>query len=261
VAGQFALALVLVTSAGLLLRSFVRLEGVDPGFEPSGVLTAELELSGVRYETPARVRAFYVELLRRLEQLPGVRSAAAVRALPMTGRLDIGDWSFIVEGRYAMPPTPADRVTADWQTVTPHYFQTLRIPVLQGRPVEENDRLGSTPVVVVNRTLARQVWPDGNALGQRILLGGGRADSVWRTVVGIVGDVRHRGLSAAPRPEMYLPHAQFPAGTAAPGRTMRLAIRTAGDPAALAGAVRYALAGLDPDVPLVEVHAGGGARS
>ena len=254
VVAQIALALMLVTSAGLLLRSFVRLRGVDPGFDPRGLLTAELQLSPVRYDTPARVRAFYSELVRRVEEIPGVRSAAAVRALPMTGRLEIGDWSFVVEGRHADPPVPADRIAADWQSLTPHYFQTLRIPVLQGRAFEDTDRLGAPGVVMVNRTLARLAWPGGNPLGQRILLGGGGADSVWRTVVGIVGDVRHRGLSAEPRPEMYLPHAQFPAGTAEPSRTMRLVLRAGGDPAGLAGPVRTALAGLDPDVPLVEVQ-------
>ncbi|HVI38711.1 MAG TPA: ADOP family duplicated permease, partial [Gaiellales bacterium] len=117
VIGQIALALMLVTSAGLLIRSFVRIRGVDPGFDPSRLLTAEVELSGVRYDTPAKIRAFYAELVRRMQTLPGVRSAAAVRALPMTGRLEIGDWSFIVEGRHANPPTPADRIAADWQAL------------------------------------------------------------------------------------------------------------------------------------------------
>ena len=254
VVAQIALALMLVTSAGLLIRSFVHLRGVDPGFDPTHLLTAEVELSAVRYDSPARIRGFYAELVDRLGALPGVDSAAAVRALPMTGRLEIGDWSFVIEGRHADPPVPADRINADWQSLTPGYFETLRIPVLQGRAIEPRDRAGATPVVVVNRTLARQAWPGENPIGRRILLGGGGVDSVWRTVVGIVGDVRHRGLTAAPRPEMYLPYDQFPAGTGTPQRTMRLVLRTAGDPAALAGPVRAALAELDPAVPLVEVQ-------
>jgi predicted permease len=183
-----------------------------------------------------------------------VQSAAAVRALPMTGRLEIGDWSFVIEGRYSSPPTPADRINADWQSLTPNYFQTLRIPVLQGRGFEESDRHGGEEVVVVNRTLARTAWPDGNVVGQRILLGGGGVDSVWRTVVGVVGDVRHRGLSADPRPEMYLPYDQFPAGTGTPSRAMRLVLRTSGDPTALAPALRAAVAALDPDLPVTEVQ-------
>ena len=254
VVAQIALALMLVTSAGLLIRSFVRIRGVDPGFNPSWLLTAEVELSAVRYDTPAKIRAFYGELVHRLESLPGVRSAAAVRALPMTGRLEIGDWSFIVEGRHANPPVPADRIPADWQALTPGYFETLRIPVLQGRAIEEQDRSDATEVVVVNRTLARLAWPGQDPIGQRVLLGGGGVDSVWRTVVGIVGDVRHRGLTAQPRPEMYLPHAQFPAGTGTPQRTMRIVLRAAGDPNALANPVRATLAALDPAVPLVDVQ-------
>jgi putative ABC transport system permease protein len=254
VVAQIALALMLVTSAGLLIRSFVRIRGVDPGFDPSRLLTAEVELSAVRYDTPAKIRAFYGELVHRLEALPGVGSAAAARALPMTGRLEIGDWSFIVEGRHADPPVPADRIAADWQALTPGYFETLRIPVLQGRAIEEQDRSDATQVVVVNRTLARLAWPGQDPIGQRILLGGGGVDSVWRTVVGIVGDVRHRGLTAQPRPEMYLPHTQFPAGTGTPQRTMRIVLRAGGDPVALAGPVRAALAGLDRAVPLVDVQ-------
>ena len=249
VVAQIALALMLVTSAGLLIRSFVRMRGVDPGFDPSHLLTAEVELSGVRYDTPAKVRAFYAGLVDRLDALPGVRSAAAVRALPMTGRLVIGDWSFVVEGRHANPPTPADRITADWQTLTPGYFETLRIPVLQGRAIEAEDRVGANPghrdqpVSRESRVAGR--GPDRPARPARR----GQVDSVWRTVVGIVGDVRHRGLTAAPRPEMYLPHAQFPMGTGTPERTLRLVLRTQGDPNALTGPLRATLAGLDPGRP------------
>jgi predicted permease len=254
VVAQIALALMLVTSAGLLIRSFVRMRGVDPGFDPSHLLSAEVELSAVRYDTPAKVRAFYSELVQRLDAIPGVRSAAAVRALPMTGRLEIGDWSFVVEGRYSDPPVPADRITADWQTLTPGYFETLRIPVLQGRAIEIRDRADATPVVVINRALARVAWPGEDPTGRRILLGGGKVDSVWRTVVGVVGDVRHRGLTAAPRPEMYLPHAQFPLGSGTPARTLRVVLRATGDPNALAAPMRAALAQLDPAVPLIDVQ-------
>ena len=254
VTAQVALALVLATGAGLLVQSFLRLRQVDPGFVPERLLTARVELSPVRYATAGATRAFYRDLLEWLGALPGVRSAAAARALPMTGRLEIGDWSFVLEGHAASPPLPTDWHPADWQVVTPGYFVTMGMPVLQGRGIADQDRLGTPGVVVINRTLARQVWPGGDALGRRVLLGGGGADSVWRTVVGIVGDVRHRGLSAAPRPEMYLPAAQFPAGTGTPTRSMYLVLRAAGDPDALAGALRAAVAALDPDIPLSGVQ-------
>ena len=233
VAAQVALALVLVTGAGLLVQSFLRLRQVDPGFRPERLLTARIELSPLRYASNESVRTFYRDLLERLQALPGVRGAATARALPMTGRLEIGDWSFILEGRASSPPIPTDWHPADWQVVSPDYFRTMGIPVLGGRPIEASDRLGVPGAVVVNRTLAEQVWPGGKALGQRVLLGGGETDSVWRTVVGVVGDVRHRGLSAQPRPEMYLPYAQFPAGTGAATRSLYLVIRSAGDPSAL----------------------------
>jgi predicted permease len=145
-------------------------------------------------------------------------------------------------------------VLANWQAVSPGYFHTMGIPVMQGRGIENEDRVGSPGVVVVNRTLARQAWPEGDALGKRILLGGGSSDSVWRTVVGIVGDVRHRGLDHDFQPEMYLPHAQFPAGSGTALRSLHIVLRSERDPVLLATAVRSAVAGLDPDIPLTEVQ-------
>jgi putative ABC transport system permease protein len=254
VAAQVALALVLVTGAGLLVQSFLRLRQVDPGFQPERLLTARIELSQLRYATNESARAFYRDLLERLRALPGVREAAVARALPMTGRLEIGDWSFILEGQVSSPPLPTDWHPADWQVVSPGYFRTMGIPVLGGRGLEDGDRLGVPGAIVVNRTLARQVWPGGNAVGQRVLLGGGGVDSVWRTVVGVVGDVRHRGLAAPPRPEMFLPYAQFPAGTGSAARALYLVIRTAAEPAAVVPGVRVALASLDPNVPLASVQ-------
>ncbi len=254
VVGQIALALVLLTGSGLLMRSFVRLTQVDPGFDPEHLLTARIDLTTTRYPRNADTWAFYRELIRRISVLPGVTSAAAARALPMTGRLDIGDWSFVMEGRFSLPIKPEDRRHADWQVVTPEYFRTMRVPLRSGRAFDDHDRVGAPGALIINETLARAVWPDGNALGQRVLMGGGGIDSVWRTVVGIVGDVKHRGLDAEPRPEMYMPEAQWPAGTGTAPRSLYLAIRTSGDPALLAGPLRATLASIDPDVPLAEIQ-------
>ena len=250
---QIALAVVLVAAAGLLIRSFERMRGVDPGFDPEGLLTARVELSPVRYERNESIRAFYEQLVARVEAIPGVRSAAVVKALPMT-QLEIGDWGFLREGKFSLPPRPEEWNDADWQAAGPGYFETMGMPMLQGRGIEAGDRLGAPGTIVINRALAEQAWPDGDALGQRVLMGGGATDSIWRTVVGIVGDVRHRGLDAEPRPEMYLPHAQFPAGTGTPLRTLRVVLRAGGDPAALVPPLRAALAELDPDIPLTEVQ-------
>lgn len=213
-----------------------------------------MDLGPVRYQANRDIWGFYRELVRRVTALPGVQSAALARALPMTGRLDIGDWSFVREGHYSIPVTPADRSHADWQVVTPDYFRTMRIPVRAGRAFEERDVIGAPGVIIVNQTLASEVWPEGDAIGKRVLLGGGTIDSVWRTVVGLVGDVRHRGLDAAARPEIYLPEAQYPAGTGTATRSLYLAIRTAGDPSAVATPLRSTLRALDPDVPLAEVQ-------
>jgi putative ABC transport system permease protein len=254
VVGQIALALMLVSASGLLVQSFRRLRQVDPGFDPEHVLTARVDLGPVRYQGNRDIWGFYRELVRRVAALPGVQSAAIARALPMTGRLDIGDWSFVREGHYSIPITPADRSHADWQVVTPDYFRTMRIPVRAGRAFDERDVIGAPGVIIVNQALASEVWPQGDAIGKRVLLGGGSIDSVWRTVVGMVGDVRHRGLDAAARPEIYLPEAQYPAGTGTAARSLYLAIRTVGDPSALANPLRSTLRGLDPDVPLAEVQ-------
>jgi putative ABC transport system permease protein len=254
VVGQIALALMLLTGAGLLVRSFLRMRAVDPGFDPHHLLTAQLEISPQRYQRSEQVRAFYADLLRRIREIPGVTSAAAARALPMTGQLEIGDWSFLLEGRFSSPPLPSEWIAADWQVISPGYFETMRMPVIAGRGLEEADRAAGSQVMVVNQTLARKVWPAGDAVGQRVLLGGGATDSVYRTVVGIVGDVRHRGLSAEPRPEMYLPHQQFPAGTGTATRSLSLVVRTSGDPEPLTPALRAAVASLDPDAPLSEVQ-------
>jgi putative ABC transport system permease protein len=253
VVAQIALALILVAGAGLLIQSFARMRGVDPGFVPERLLTARVELSPVRYESNEKIRAFYQRLVQRLEALPGVRSAAVVKALPMM-QLELGDWSFVREGLHSSPPKPSEWTMAYWQTMSPGYFETMQIPVLQGRGVEATDRVGAPGVALVNRTLARQVWPDGDAVGQRILMGGGATDSIWRTIVGIVGDVHHRGLDAEPRPEIYLPYDQFPAGTGTPQRTLRIVLRTEGDPVELTGALRRAVFELDPDLPATEIQ-------
>jgi predicted permease len=253
VVGQIALALVLVAAAGLLIQSFARLRGVDPGFVPERLLTARVELSPVRYETNEKIRAFYQRLVSRLEAIQGVRSAAMVKGLPLA-QPELGDWSFVQEGKYSIPVKQSEWTQAWWQVISPEYFETMRIPVLQGRGIDPDDRLGAPGVVVINRTLARQVWPEGNALGQRILMGGGATDSIWRTVVGVVGDVRQQGLDAQPRPEIFLPHAQFPAGTGTPLRSLLMALRTEGDPMLLTGALRATVAELDPDLPVVEIQ-------
>jgi putative ABC transport system permease protein len=249
VVAEVALALVLVVGAALLMKSFARLRGVDPGFDPKGVVTMRLTLPPARYVSSAMTRRFYRTLIDRVRALPGVESAAAVRVLPLTSTM--GDWSFAIEGRTAEPGV---NYAGDWQVATADYFKVMRIPLRRGRLTTDADDERGTPVVVIGEALAKAAWPQGDALGARITLGPG--DSVYRTVIGIVGDVRHRGLDADARPEMYLPHAQFP-GSSRGGiaqRNMVLVARTRGDPAALSGAIRRELAAVDPTLPVSAVQ-------
>jgi putative ABC transport system permease protein len=247
IAGEVALSVVLLVGAGLLVHSFARLEQVDPGFDPGSVLTAHVSLPVAKYSTNVAVRAFYRDVVEGARALPGVTDAAVVRVLPMTRIM--GDWSFRIEGRSA--PMGQDNAAGDWQVVSPSYFQVMHIPVLAGRALQETDDERGADAVVVNEALAQRAWPDGSPVGQRIRMGG--LDSSWRTVVGVVADVHHRGLDAEPRPELYLPHAQWTNGGGAI-RDMYIVVRTGTDPLLVAGALRRVVRSLDADLPVSDVR-------
>ncbi|HEX7061723.1 MAG TPA: ABC transporter permease [Woeseiaceae bacterium] len=248
VVGEIAAALVLVIGAALLVRSYAELKDVDPGYRVDGVLTTDLSLAPARYADDGDVTRFYMQLIERIAALPGVAAAGAVSNLPLA--TDLGDLSFTIEGR----PVPRDAVSpkADWQAVTPGYFEALRIPLLAGRAIGPADDADAPGVVVLSESTAKRYWPGGNPLGQRILLGGG-AGPGWVTVVGIVRDVRHAAFDAPPRAQMYLAHAQFRFwDSGGPVRGMTLTVRTPGEPAALTSSMREAVAALDPALPLGE---------
>ncbi|MGZ8375938.1 MAG: ABC transporter permease [Gemmatirosa sp.] len=244
---QVALSVVLVVGAALLLRSLAELRRVDLGFDPRGALTARLALPVADYPEAAQAAAFHERLQQRVAQLPGVQSVGGTRLLPLTGT--IGDWSITIEGRTR---DPRDDANADWQIVMPGYFETMRIPLLQGRTLARTDDARSTPVVVVNRTMADRYWPGGDALGRRFRMG--TADQPWMTIVGIVGEVRHNAIVEAPRSEMYVTPAHYVVETGNAPRAMTLVLRTAGDPLALAAPLRAAVRELDPNVPLAELR-------
>jgi putative ABC transport system permease protein len=246
---EVALSVILLIGAGLLIKSYARLSAVKPGFDASGVLTVRLSLPATRYPDNRSVHAFYARALDRLKTIPGVDGVAFVRALPMTG--EMGDWSFMVEGQQ----TGRTRFpnAGDWQVVSPDYFRIMKIALREGRSFSEIDDERASGTVMINEALARRLATSGQIVGRRIRMGG-TSDTGWRTVIGIVGDVRHRGLDADPRPELYLPEAQWPAGQGSAQRSLYVVLRARHDPLGLEADVRRAINAIDPSLPLSGVR-------
>jgi putative ABC transport system permease protein len=248
VVGEIAASVVLVAAALLLARSFARLLDVDAGFNPSHVLTLRTSLPPASYATgAASVRAF-ADLGRRLRETPGVQAAGGVTGLPLATTR--GDWGVRIEGRPAAPAQTND--AADWQVVTPGYFEAIGTPLRAGRTFDDADAADTLPVIVVNEAMAKKYWPGVSPIGRRMMMGG---NGVWLTVVGVVADVHHRGLDVLPRPEMYRPHAQFRYGPAtAPAVTaLTWVMRTTADPLAATSYARAAVAAVDPGLGISEV--------
>src|SRR5712692_5114655 len=252
VVAEIALALVLLVGAGLLLKSYVRVQNIDPGFDRRNVLTAEINLPDTKY--PPRgssdynrgqaIINFWNEALRRVRQLPGVEAAAGTIVLPLSGSNT--DSSFAIEGRSTggKEPTPDEEL----RIITPDYFQVLKTPLLRGRFFTESDNVDAPGVTIVNDALAKKYWPSEDALGKRITRDDPRKNPKWLTIVGIVRSIRHRSLDAGPEPEYYLPLAQ------GAERTMVLTVRSAQDPRGLASAIRREIQSIDPDQPIANVR-------
>ena len=238
VALEIAVALVLLVGAGLLLRSFHSLSRVDTGIRTANLLTFDMALTGERAQSPQSRRAFYDRALHAIAALPGVESAGAAATLPIGG--DDFASGVTIEGK--PQPRPGEQPRAGLQVVTPGYFRTMGIRVVDGRDVAESDTPEARPVVLVNETFARQHWPGEPAVGRRIRLGGAAGD--WFTVVGVVSDIRHLGPATPPRPEFYQPYTQrsFP--------FMAFVVRTSGSPTALVPSIRAAVTNLDRAQPI-----------
>jgi putative ABC transport system permease protein len=243
---EVALATVLLIGAGLLIRSVVEVTRIDPGFRAENLLTMEIGLPLTRYEGAART-AFLQELEAGARSLPGVTAATAGLNLPMTG----SDWSsiFIVNDQ----PVPARRELPSslFTPVGPDYFKTFEIPLMQGRMLQSSDSAESQPVVVVNQTLADHFWPGESPIGKQLKQGWPEdegKDNPWREIVGVVGDSKQLGLDAVTHMQTYIPFTQVP-----PWR-VRLALRTAADPMALAVPARQLVRSLDADLPVYELH-------
>lgn len=235
VAGEIALALVLAAGAGLLARSFQRVASQDLGFDPTSVLTVRAILPDTRYATPAQQRQFVTDALARLRALPGVHAVGAVSTVPLSRWWS--DTSFTVEGR------AGDELKSAFNVVDAGYFAAMRIPLLRGRGFADADREGVPEVCVVDRLLVTRYFPGEDALGRRLNFGT-PAEPRWRTIVGIVGDVKQFGPTEEPRTTVYVPFSQ----RAWP--LLAFAIRTEGEPKQLAGAVRSAIWSIDGDQPI-----------
>ena len=242
VVSEVALAVLLLIGAGLVIRSFSELTAVDPGFDAENVLGFRVSLPGAAYPDQAQQTAFFQELIRRVESLPGVTSAGATIARPLGRAMGPGT-SFILEDR--PEPPRADRPVADIRAVTPGYFRTLGVPLISGRSFTERDRAESPLAVVINQTMARTFWPDENAVGHRVSVSWD--EMISAEIVGVVGDVRHGGLDAVPRAKIYFAHAQFQ------WSVLDLVVRAGADPAALVAAIRGEVAELDPNLPVYSV--------
>ncbi|MGH7665533.1 MAG: ABC transporter permease [Gemmatimonadaceae bacterium] len=249
VVAEVALALTLLIGAGLLIRSFVRLQGVDPGFDPQNLVTMNLSLPQSKYASDTARIAFFETLFPRLEALPGVRGVAATSVIPFGGGWSTG--AFAIEGF-----TPADGEPNPWgdiRVVNPDFHAVMKIPLVRGRAFTDADRAGTPDVAIVDEEMVRRYWPDEDPIGKRLTFGDPDGDAgpdslEWINVIGVVGHTAHEGLDADPRIQLYLPYRQQGPGF------LTLAIRTARDPLALVSAMRRTIREVDPEQPVAQIR-------
>jgi putative ABC transport system permease protein len=246
VISELALALLLVIGAGLMIKSFRRLQEVKPGFEPANLLTMRIALAQAKYPNFQRSKAFFDQLLERLKARSEVKSAGAINLLPFGG--SGGDRTFLIEDQpvAAGAPHPDEQI----RFVSAGYFDTMGIPLLKGRDFNERDLPDTPQVAIVNQALARKYWPSGEAIGKRISFS--TRNPKWYEIVGIVGNVKHRGLDVEDKPEFYISFAQ-PLFASANIQPMYIAIRTPVESSSLTAIIRNEVATIDPDQPISNV--------
>ncbi len=249
VGSEFALAILLMIGAGLMIRTFSALRAIDPGFQPHHLLSAVVSVAGSEEAQPQKRAAFYQQVLQRVGALPGVESVSAINHVPLAG--DTWGFPFKIEGRPL--PAPGESPNAIYRVVFPGYFRTMGISLLRGRDITDSDNLNAPGVVIINDRLARHYWPGEDALGKRITFDNPQKHPVWLTVVGVVQDSKQDDWTAVPRPEMYLPllqtldYLQAPAGHF---EYMTVVVRTTGDPAMLANDIKNVVGAIDKNVPV-----------
>jgi putative ABC transport system permease protein len=242
VISEIALAFMLLIGAGLLTKSFLRLQRVSPGFDPKNVLTMNVSLPRQKYKESQRITSFFEQLINRIGSIPGVEVVGGIDPLPFGG--SDGTTGFVVEGGATAPV--GQRPEVGERTATSNYFSALRIPVIKGRTFNSEDREDAPRVVIINEALAQRFWPNEEAIGKR--LGFKSSDpQVWHEIVGIVGNVKHRRLDVAPKPELYFPYSQYP------GTFMTLVVRTTSESVNAIAAIRNQVLTLDPDQPIFDI--------
>ncbi|MEX2270433.1 MAG: ABC transporter permease [Vicinamibacterales bacterium] len=247
VAAETALAVALLSGALLMIQSLWNLQRIDLGLNPEGVLTMRLAVPPAKYDTPEKVIGFYDQLLDRVRELPGVQAAGFVRLLPLAST--IGDWGLAVEG---YQPPPGTGAPGDWQVVTDGALTALGERLTKGRDISAFDAADGQQVALINEAMAKKYWAGREAIGGRFRQGGPNRPVV--TVVGIVGDVKHNGITGAVKPKFYRPHSQFHRSSGNAVRNMALAVRTGEDPAWLTGAIRAEVRRMDADVPIAAIQ-------
>jgi putative ABC transport system permease protein len=240
---EVGLALMLVIGAGLLVKSFWRLQQVDPGFQAENVLSLRLSPPSTSYEGAARKRVFYRQVMERVQSLPGVKAAGAIHLLPMGG----SNWDPALRVEDHPLPEGTALPSVDWRLITSGYFQAMGIRLIRGRYFTEDDNEKALPVAIVNEALARRYWPNDDPIGKRIR--GGFEGKDWVPIVGVVSDVKEQGLDLPTHLEMYRPYAQSPFIS-----SLTLMVRTDADPSGLATAIRQEVWAIDKDVPITDVQ-------
>jgi predicted permease len=253
VGSEFALAVVLLAGAGLMVRSFLALQRVDPGFDPRGVLSMVVSVAGTEQAAAGHTGNFYQTVLEKVRAVPGVQSASGINHLPLAG--DEWGFRFHIEGR--PPERPGEESIATYRAVFPGYFRTMSIPTLRGRDVTNADNLRSPGVVVINNYFARRYWPGEDAIGKRVTFDDPAKNPSWLTVVGVVKDTARSSWVSPPEEEVFLPYLQNRAYLDTPSPPysyLTLIVRTAGEPESLAPAIRGAIHSLDKNIPLSEIQ-------
>jgi putative ABC transport system permease protein len=256
VISEFALALMLLIGAGLMIRTFAALEAVDPGFNPHNVASMIISVAGSKEADAARRTIFYHQLIERIRSLPGVEAAGGINHLPLAG--DLWGWPFVIEGR--PKPRPGESPEAVYRLVTPGYFAAMRLPLVRGRDVSDADTMTAPGVVIINERAAKQYWPGEDPIGKRISFDVDKSNPTWLTVIGIAKDAKQYDWAATPSPEVYLAAFQNHDFLGDSGSEVEshvsyvtLVARTASDPSAVARAMKQVVWSFDRNLTISRV--------